>query len=101
MTRGGDRTAEAARFGIVGKGRCGLYKWLQSGGGQWMIKCGEAMREMPGRAHIRWNEAERKGGKAEGDKSEGYRREGEVESHGSEGDGRECNGSRETWERAK
>ena len=30
---GADRTAEAARFGIGGKGRCGLYKCLQSGGG--------------------------------------------------------------------
>ena len=42
-------------FGIDGKGRAS-----GSGGGQWMIKCAEAMREMQGRAHLTWEKAERR-----------------------------------------
>ena len=38
--------------GIGGKGRGGLCQWFRWGGGQWMIKCGEAMRGMLGRAHL-------------------------------------------------
>ena len=49
-TRGGDGTAEAARCGIDGKGRCGLCQWLQRG--EWMITWGEVMRKMLGKAHV-------------------------------------------------
>ena len=39
-TRGGNGTAEVARFGIGGKGRGGLCQRFRWGEGQWMIKWG-------------------------------------------------------------
>ena len=30
-TRGGDGTTEAARLGVVGKGKCGFCQWFQWG----------------------------------------------------------------------
>ena len=48
-TGDGDGTADAPRFSIGGKGRGEFCQWLRLGG-QWMMKCGEAMREMMWRA---------------------------------------------------
>ena len=51
-TRGGDGTVEAARCGIVGKGKRWVVLEVPLGVGQWMRKWKKVMRKMLGKAHL-------------------------------------------------
>ena len=69
--RGGDRTAEATHCWHWWEGKRWVVPVVPVGGGQWMIKCGEAMRGMLGRAHLSL-----RGGREEVRRQDVKRREG-------------------------
>ena len=91
-TRGGDGSAEAARFGVVGKGRGVLCQWFRWGGGtvdDKLVGSGERYaRKSPPQPGRRM-----KGGKVTGRKEMGGT---ETGGDKREGDVREREGGKET-----
>ncbi|KAI0215856.1 hypothetical protein LSAT2_032078 [Lamellibrachia satsuma] len=94
------RTTRSSLLALVGREEVGCASGSAGGrGGQWMIKCGEAMRGMLGRAHLSLGggrEEVRKTGRKETGRIEDDDREGD----GSEGDWKEGDGGKATGAKA-